>query len=425
MTKLHPTYFTQQDTVAWDMFLEQIARAEPYLGSLSRWMHTLRRPRRALIVDVPVMMDSGDVQHFEGYRVHHNTSRGPAKGGLRYHPKSTLAEVMALSAWMTVKTALVNVPFGGGKGAVRVDPKKLSASELERLTRRYTSEISFAIGPDRDIPAPDVNTNAQIMAWMVDTYAATSGAFKTNVVTGKPLGLGGSPAREDATGRGILICARRVAKALDLSIKNARIAVQGFGNVGAAAARFLHAEGARIVAIQDISGTKYDPSGFNPGEVSEYLRGGGNLNEYPTGETLSQDAFWDIETDMLVPAALENQIDGRIAKRIRTRVVLEGANGPVTPSGDDVFRQRDIHVVPDVLANSGGVIVSYFEWAQDVSSLLWGEEQVVRRLRDILESAFDAVWATHVEQGINLRTAAYVLACRRVLEARELRGLFP
>ena len=425
MTSPHPTYSGRQDTAAWDMFQEQVTRAEPHLGPLSRWIPTLRRPRRALIVDVPVRMDSGDLIHFEGYRVHHNTSRGPAKGGLRYHPASTLAEVMALSAWMTIKTALVNVPFGGGKGAVRVDPTKLSVGELERLTRRYTSEISLLIGPDRDIPAPDVNTNPQTMAWMVDTYSACAGRLTTNVVTGKPLGLGGSPARADATGRGVLICAQRIARALDLQIKGARVAVQGFGNVGGAAARFLRAEGAHIIAIQDVSGTKFYPEGFDPVDVSEHLRRGGRLGDYPVGETVSQDDFWDIESDILVPAALENQIDHRVAKRIRTRVILEGANGPITPSGDDVFNERNIHVVPDVLANSGGVIVSYFEWAQDVSSLLWDEEQVVRRLREILEHAFDSVWAMHLENKIDLRTAAYALACRRVLEARQLRGLFP
>jgi len=407
------------------MFLEQVSRVEPHLGQWSEWVDTLRRPRRALIVDVPVVMDDGAIAHFEGYRVHHNTSRGPAKGGVRFHPEASLAEVMALSAWMTIKTALVNVPFGGGKGAVRADPSLLSPGELERLTRRYTSEIASFIGPLKDIPAPDVNTNPQIMAWMMDTYASREGALRTNVVTGKPISLGGSPARADATGRGVFICARQMAERAKLDLEGARVAVQGFGNVGAGAARFLHESGARIVAIQDISGAVHNGDGLDPAAISDHLRRGGSLRDYRAAEGLAKDSFWDVQSDILIPAALEGQIDAAVAKRVRTKFVVEGANGPTTPAGDDVFKARNIPVVPDVLANAGGVIVSYFEWATDSSSLLWDEEEIVARLRRVLEDAFAAVWDLHQRDRIDLRTAAYVLACQRILEARRLRGLFP
>jgi glutamate dehydrogenase (NAD(P)+) len=422
---LRPSYTANHDTAAWDMYLEQVARVEPYLGALSRWVDTLRRPRRILTVDVPIHMDDGRIAHFEGFRVHHNTSRGPAKGGVRFHPDATLAEVMALGAWMTIKTALVNVPFGGGKGAVRVDPGKLSMPELERLTRRYTAEISMMIGPDRDIPAPDVNTNPQIMAWMMDTYSMTVGSLTTGVVTGKPVNLGGSLGRADATGHGVFIVASRTAQKLGLAIEGARIAVQGFGNVGSSAARFLHAAGARIVAVQDVNGTVYCEKGLDPQALGRHLRAGHSIADFPEVEQISQDAFWDVESDILVPAALENQIDDRVARRVRTRILVEGANGPTTPAGDDVFKERNIVVVPDVLANAGGVIVSYFEWVQDIGSLFWDESEVGHRLARILEHAFDAVWALHKDRGIDLRTAAFVLACQRVLEARELRGLYP
>lgn len=426
MTSPRPSYIEAKQNIApWEMFLEQVTRVEPYLGEWSPWIDTLRRPRRALIVDVPVQMDDGGIAHFEGYRVHHNTSRGPAKGGVRFHPGVTLPEVMALSAWMTIKTALVNVPFGGGKGGVRVDPSKLSMGELERLTRRYTAEITPLIGPLQDIPAPDVNTNPQIMAWMMDTYASRQGALRTNVVTGKPISLGGLPARADATGRGVFICAAETADHMGLDLNGARVAIQGFGNLGAGAARFFSEAGARVVAVQDITGAIYASGGLDPARLQAHMRDGGKLRDFPGAEALEMDAFWDVETDILVPAALEGQIDAKVAARINTRFVVEGANGPTTPAGDDVFKRRGIPVVPDVLANSGGVIVSYFEWATDASSLMWDEGQIVHRLRHVLEAAFQSVWALHKQQNIDLRTAAYVLACQRILEARRLRGLFP
>lgn len=420
-----PSYLSAGDVSAWEMFLEQVARVEPHLGSLSRWAETLRHPRRILTVDVPIEMDDGRIVHFEGYRVHHNTSRGPAKGGVRFHQDATLAETMALSAWMTVKTALVNVPFGGGKGAVRVNPSLLSSAELERLTRRYTAEIASFIGPDRDIPAPDVNTNPQVMAWMMDTYAATVGSLMTGVVTGKPLEIGGSLGRAEATGRGVFIVARLAAARLGIDISGARVAVQGFGNVGGSTAHFFHEAGARIVAVQDVNGTVYSEDGIDPAKLRTHMAAGGAIGDFPGVEVLSRAAFWDVESDILVPAALENQIDAQNAPTIRTKLVVEGANGPTTPAADDIFRERGITVLPDVLANSGGVIVSYFEWVQDISAFFWDEAEIVSRLERIMSQAFDATWTLHEQRKTDMRTAAYVLACQRVLRARELRGLFP
>lgn len=419
------TLLTPLDTTPWTMFLEQVDRVEPHLGSLSRWVETLRRPKRILIVDVPIQLDDGRIAHFEGWRVHHNTSRGPAKGGVRYHPDANLAEVMALSAWMTVKNALVNLPFGGGKGAVRVDPALLSPIELERLTRRYTTEISVLLGPDKDIPAPDVNTNPQVMAWMMDTYSMTVGQMTTGVVTGKPISLGGSLGRADATGRGVFLVGARAAEKLGIAIEDARVAVQGFGNVGGASARFFHAAGARIVAIQDVAGTLICDSGIDPIALGRHLASGKPFADYPAAEFAPRDAFWQVRSDILIPAALENQITAEIARTLPTRLVVEGANGPTTPAADDILAERGIIVVPDVLANAGGVVVSYFEWVQDFSSFFWGANEIDQRLRAILDQAFEATWALHEGNGIDLRAAAYLLACQRVLAAREQRGLYP
>lgn len=413
------------DTTAWDNFLEQCRRVEPHLGHLARWMETLRRPRRALTVDVPVRMDDGRIEHFEGFRVHHNTSRGPAKGGLRFHPEATLSEVTALSAWMTIKTALVNVPFGGGKGAVRVDPARLSRPELERLTRRYTAEIALMIGPDRDIPAPDVNTNAQVMAWMMDTYSTVAGTLSTGVVTGKPISLGGSLGREAATGQGVYLTTKLTLARLGRPLEGARIAIQGFGNVGGASARFLAQAGARIVAVQETDGTLCCEHGIDPLALAAHRDAGRPFRDFAGAEKLAREDFWDIPSDVLIPAALENQIDVDVANRLRTRLVVEAANGPTLPAAEDVLDDRGIVVVPDVLANAGGVVVSYFEWVQDIASLFWNEAEVHRRLAEVLEAAFDATWNLHAGRKIGLRTAAYVLACTRVLEARELRGLYP
>jgi glutamate dehydrogenase (NAD(P)+) len=409
----------------WETFLATIDEVEPYLGPLARFAETLRRPRRVLIVDVPIEMDDGRIGHFEGYRVHHNLARGPGKGGVRYDAGVTLPEVMALAGWMTVKNAAVNLPFGGAKGGIRVDPKQLSRKELERLTRRYTSEIRFLIGPDRDIPAPDVNTDAQIMAWMMDTCAVNSGTSATGMVTGKPIALGGSLGRVEATGRGVHVIGREMARRTGLQLNGARIAVQGVGNVGAVAARLFAESGGRIVALQDRGASIANPAGINLDAALAHKSSTGSLRACPGAEAIDAESFWDVESDVLVPAALEGAITADRAARLRTRMVLEGANGPTTPSADRILAERGIKVVPDVIANAGGVIVSYFEWVQDFNSFFWTEDDVTRRMDHILTGAFEHVWRTAGDLGISLRMAAFVVACRRVLTAREQRGLYP
>ncbi len=409
----------------WETFLATIDSVERYLGPLARFADTLRRPRRALIVDIPIEMDDGRIAHFEGYRVHHNLARGPGKGGVRYDAAVTLPEVMALAGWMTVKNAAVNLPFGGAKGGIRVDPKQLSRKELERLTRRYTSEIGFLIGPDRDIPAPDVNTDAQVMAWMMDTCSVNSGTSATGMVTGKPVALGGSLGRVDATGRGVHVIGREVARRVGMPLEGARVAVQGVGNVGAVAARLFARSGARIVALQDRGASIVNPEGIDLGAALAHKAASGSLGGCPGSETISAEAFWDVESEVLVPAALEGALTADRAARLRTRMVLEGANGPTTPSADRILGERGIVVVPDVIANAGGVIVSYFEWVQDFNSFFWTEDEVTHRMDHILAGAFEQIWHTADELGVALRTAAFVVACRRVLEAREQRGLYP
>ncbi|MCA3161154.1 MAG: Glu/Leu/Phe/Val dehydrogenase, partial [Burkholderiales bacterium] len=367
----------------------------------------------------------GSIAHFEGFRVQHNLSRGPGKGGVRYHPDVTLEEVMALSAWMTIKNAAVGLPYGGAKGGIRVDPKTLSLKELEKITRRYTSEIGIIIGPEKDIPAPDVNTNAQIMAWMMDTYSMNVGGTATGVVTGKPIELGGSLGRVKATGRGVYIAGREIARKLGMKIDGARVAVQGFGNVGSIAAELFAASGAKIVAVQDHTGTLYNEAGLDVAALQQTSAREGGIIGYKGGQKIDNENFWDVETDFLIPAALEGQISKARSERIKTKVILEGANGPTVPDADNVFAERGITVVPDVLANAGGVTVSYFEWVQDFSSFFWTEEEINVRLDKIMTNAFNQVWSTSEKHKITLRTAAYVVACERVLKARSERGLYP
>ncbi len=421
-----PSYLKHDDLGPWGVYLEQIDRVTPYLGNLARWVETLKRPKRILVVDVPIERDNGTIAHFEGYRVQHNTSRGPGKGGVRFHQDVTLSEVMALSAWMTVKNAAVNVPYGGAKGGIRVDPKTLSQGELQRMTRRYTSEINIIIGPNKDIPAPDVNTNEQIMAWMMDTYSMNQGSTASGVVTGKPISLGGSLGRHEATGRGVFVVGCEAARQLGLDIKGAAVAVQGFGNVGAIASRLFAEAGARIVAVQDHAGTIMRASGLNIPELQAHVSAHGSVLGFPGGELVSErDQFWGIECDILVPAALEQQINQTNAHRIRAKLILEGANGPTTPEADDILRERGVLVVPDVIANAGGVTVSYFEWVQDFSSFFWTEDEINLRLTRIMREAFSAVWQLSLDKKVSLRTAAFIVACTRVLQAREMRGLYP
>ncbi len=409
----------------WGTYLSQIDAVEPYLGHLARWVETLRRPKRCLIVDIPIELDNGTIAHYEGYRVQHSLTRGPGKGGVRYHPDVTLEEVMALSAWMTIKNAAVNLPYGGAKGGIRLDPKTLSMKELEKVTRRYTSEIGIIIGPQQDIPAPDVNTNGQIMAWMMDTYSMNTGATATGVVTGKPIPLGGSLGRVAATGRGVFVIGREAMRRLNIPMEGARVAVQGFGNVGSIAAKLFAANGARIVAVQDHTGTILNERGVDMQDLLDHVAKAGGVGGFKGADRIDNENFWDVKTDVLIPAALEGQITAERAQRIATRLVLEGANGPTTPDGDQVLADRGIIVVPDVIANSGGVTVSYFEWVQDFSSFFWTEDEINVRLDKIITGAFKGIWETSEQHRIPLRTAAFVVACTRVLEAREERGLYP
>jgi glutamate dehydrogenase (NAD(P)+) len=409
----------------WGTYLAQVDRVIPYLGPLAKWVETLKHPKRTLIVDVPIEMDDGRVAHFEGYRVQHNLSRGPGKGGVRYHPDVTLEEVMALAAWMSIKNAAVNLPYGGAKGGIRVDPKQLSPKELERLTRRYTSEIGIIIGPQQDIPAPDVNTNAQIMAWMMDTYSMNVGATATGVVTGKPLHLGGSAGRVKATGRGVFVTGREAARRIGLDLQGARVAVQGFGNVGSAAAELFHAAGARIVAVQDHAATIGNPAGLDLARLMPHVQSTHSVVGFPQAEALGTEDFWDVDCDILIPAALEGQVTVARANRLKARLVLEGANGPTLPDADDALAERGVLVVPDVICNAGGVTVSYFEWVQDFSSFFWTEDEINVRLDTFLVGALKKIWDTADQHRISLRTATFAVACERILMARRDRGLYP
>lgn len=420
-----PSYLQADHLGPWGIYLQQVDRVTPYLGHLARWAETLKRPKRALIVDVPIQLDNGTVAHFEGYRVQHNTSRGPGKGGVRFHQDVTLSEVMALSAWMSVKNAAVNVPYGGAKGGIRVDPKTLSLGELERLTRRYTSEIGIIIGPTKDIPAPDVNTNEQIMAWMMDTYSMNEGATATGVVTGKPIDLGGSLGRREATGRGVYTVGVEAAKHLGMDISQSRVAVQGFGNVGGIAAKLFAQAGAKVVAVQDHGGTIYREAGIDVPALLAHVAIRGTVGGFAAAEPLDANAFWDVPCEILIPAALEQQITAANANRIQAKLIIEGANGPTTPAADDILRDRNILVVPDVIANAGGVTVSYFEWVQDFSSFFWSEDEINARLVRIMKEAFAGVWEVAQDHRVSLRTATFIVACKRILHARELRGLYP
>ncbi len=409
----------------WGTYLSQVDRVVPYLGPLARWVETLNRPNRALIVDVPIEMDDGSIAHFEGYRVQHNMSRGPGKGGIRFHPDVTLEEVMALSAWMTIKTAAVNLPYGGAKGGIRVDPKKLSPQELEKVTRRYTSEIGIIIGPHTDIPAPDVNTNAQIMAWMMDTYSMNVGGTATGVVTGKPLHLGGSLGRVKATGRGVFVTGREAARRLGIDLRGARIAVQGFGNVGSVAAELFAEAGAKIVAVQDHTGTIVNTNGLDLAKLVPISRTDGVVGFKAGGDIVPNEDFWNTPCDILIPAALEGQLTAERAQKTTAKLVLEGANGPTVPQADDILAERGVLVVPDVICNAGGVTVSYFEWVQDFSSFFWDEDEINVRLDRIMMNALNNIWDTADKHKITLRTATYAVACERILMARQERGLYP
>ena len=417
------SYLNPNAPEPWSNFVAQIDAVKPYLGELERWVDTMTRPKKILIVDVPIIRDDGSVAHFEGYRVQHNLSRGPGKGGVRFHQDVTLNEVMALSGWMTIKNAAVGLPYGGAKGGVRINPREYSQAEIDRVTRRYTSEIGSMIGPQKDIPAPDVGTNERTMAIMMDTYSQNQGHTASGVVTGKPVALGGSLGRKEATGRGVYITAREAAARRGDSIVGSRVAVQGFGNVGGTAAKLFQEAGAKVIAIQDYATTVVDDNGIDVVLALEYAAKNGSLRGY--GNEVGNEEFWNVESDFLIPAALECQITEDRARNLKTRYIIEGANGPTTPTADAILNDRGVLIVPDVLANAGGVTVSYFEWVQDFNSFFWTEEEINARLEKIMVQAFDAVWKTAQEKQITLRQATFVIACIRVLEARDQRGIYP
>ncbi len=419
------SYVTNEPHSPWSTYLSQIDRVAPYLGPLSRWIETLKRPKRSLIVDIPIELDNGSIAHFEGFRVQHSLTRGPGKGGVRYHPDVTLDEVMALAAWMTIKNAAVNLPYGGAKGGIRVDPKLLSLKELEKLTRRYTSEIGIIIGPQQDIPAPDVNTNPQIMAWMMDTYSMNTGSTATGVVTGKPIHLGGSLGRVKATGRGVFVTGREAARRLNLKLDGARVAVQGFGNVGSSAAELFGQAGAKIVAAQDHTGSIFNEHGFDLSLLIPHVRETGGVGGFKGAQSMDNEAFWDVKCEIMIPAALEGQITEVRARRLTAKLVLEGANGPTLPEADDILADRNVLVMPDVICNAGGVTVSYFEWVQDFSSFFWSEDEINVRLDKIMVDALKKIWDTADRHKISLRTATFAVACERILMARQERGLYP
>jgi glutamate dehydrogenase (NAD(P)+) len=388
------------------------------------FVQIIKEPRRATIVKMPVSMDDGTFRVFTGYRVQHSIIRGPAKGGIRYHPDVNLEEVMALAAWMTWKCAVVGIPFGGGKGGIQCDPSKMSRGELERLTRRYTADMIDVIGPESDVPAPDVNTNEQTMAWIMDTYSMHARHTVTSVVTGKPLALGGSAGRREATGRGVLFCVREAAKRIGLNLSGATVVVQGFGNVGSVAADLLAKDGAKIVAVSDVNGGIKDPNGFDVPALIQHVVATKSVMGFPGGTAVQGKDVLEIPCDILIPAALENQITRTNAAKIKARIIAEGANGPTTTQADKILNKAGVLVIPDILCNSGGVTVSYFEWVQDRQGFFWKEEEVNDRLEHIIVNSFRDVATMADEHKVSFRVAAFMLAIKRVVDAIQMRGVY-
>ena len=385
----------------------------------------LKSPRRIIIVSVPVKMDDGKIKVFTGYRVQYDMVRGPYKGGIRYHPNVDLDEVKALAAWMTWKCAVVDIPYGGAKGGVAGNPKEMSKGELERLTRRYTSMIIDEIGPYKDVPAPDVYTDAQTMAWIMDTYSQFKGYLVPEVVTGKPIEVGGSEGREEATGRGVAICAREAAKHLGVDMQNLRVVIQGFGKVGKAAANILQQMSCKIIAVSDSNGGIFNRKGLDLTAVLEYKEKTGQLSGFKDGADITNDELLELECDILVPAALENQITKENASDIKAKVIVEGANGPSTPDAREILNKRGVFIVPDILANAGGVVVSYFEWIQNLHREHWSEKEVNQKLEEKMVEAFKDVLKTAKEYAVNMATAAYILGIKRIVNAYDRLGLFP
>jgi len=388
-------------------------------------VNVLQQCKKALAVSIPVVMDDGTTEVFEGYRVTHNIARGPSKGGIRYHPDVTLDEVKALAMWMTWKCALAGIPFGGAKGGVVCNPKTMSEGELQRMTRRYTSEIINEIGPEKDIPAPDVGTDGRVMAWIFDTYSMNKGHSVLGVVTGKPLTIGGSLGRTEATARGALYCVREAVRKKQIALQGAAVAVQGFGNVGSYLAKFLAEDGANVIAVSDSTSGLHNPRGIDVQAALAHKRETGALAGFRGAEAISNDELLLLECDVLAPCALEQVITSENADKVRAKIVVEGANGPVTPGGDEILEDKGVLVLPDILANAGGVVVSYFEWVQGLQEYFWKEAEVNAKLNDIVTRAFNETWATHESRGVSIRLGAYGLAVQRVAEATTTRGIYP
>jgi glutamate dehydrogenase (NAD(P)+) len=410
---------------ALDVAIRQLDTVAERINLDSAIHKRLRLPARCYMVSCPVRMDDGNVEIFEGYRVHHNTSRGPAKGGIRYHPDVTLDETIALSMWMTWKCAVVDIPYGGAKGGVACNPKQMSRTELQRLTRRYTSELVNVFGPRTDIPAPDVYTNPQIMAWIMDTYSMSIGYAEPGVVTGKPIPVGGSLGRFGATSRGCAYAIYSLLEKLNRRVDEQTVAIQGFGNVGYNAAEILHDDGGKVIAASDSKGGVYNASGFDPRALMKHKEQTGTLYGYPEGDKITNEELLELDCSILIPAALENQITGRNAHRIKAEIIAEGANGPSTPDADDILYDRGKYHLPDVLANAGGVTVSYFEWVQGLERYFWTEGEVNSKLKGIMDRAFENVWQLYQTEMVNMRMASYMVAVKRVAEAMLLRGLHP
>jgi glutamate dehydrogenase (NAD(P)+) len=416
----------------WEMACQQLDTVAEKIN-LDKGIHAkLRNCKRALIVSIPIRMDDGTVKVFEGYRVQHNLERGPAKGGIRYHPDVTLDEVKALAMWMTWKCAVVGIPYGGAKGGVVCDPSKMSLYEIEKLTRRYTSEISIIIGPEKDIPAPDVNTNPQVMAWIMDTYSMNVGYSAPGVVTGKPIDIGGSEGRLTATGRGAMFVINEALKYKKMKPVDCTVSIQGFGNVGSATAQFLHELGCKIVGVTDISGGLFNKNGIDIPKILEYVRvnpkktiEGFNGGDFVAGSKKANEELFNLDVDILAPCALENQITKENAPKIKAKIIAEGANGPTTPEADEIFHKNGIMVLPDILTNAGGVTVSYFEWVQDLQSHFWQLEDIDNELKRIMTKSFKDVLAIAEKEKCDMRLAAYILAVSRVATAVKLRGVYP
>ena len=412
----------------YDNVIKTITNAAQVLGLDENDYIAILYPERELKVSFPVKMDDGTLRVFEGYRIQHSSLRGPCKGGVRFHQDVNSDEVKALAAWMSFKCAVVGIPYGGGKGGVKVDTTKLSKDEIERITRRYTSMILPFIGPEKDIPAPDVNTNAEVMGWMMDTYSMMQGYAVPGVVTGKPIEIGGSLGRGEATGRGVMISTREILKKLNIPFSKATVAIQGMGNVGGVSAKLISEQGAVVVAVSDVSGGIYNPEGLDVSDIRKYLSVRGNLlKDYtaPDIKQITNEELLRLPVDVLIPAAMENQLNAVNAGYIQAKVIVEGANGPTTVEADDILKSRGITLVPDILANAGGVVVSYFEWTQNIQALFWGEDEVNERLNRIMVNAIDEVFSLHKEKDITMRTSAYCLALQKIVTAKKLRGIFP